>query len=231
MATFIGVNGIDNTIAPGGPLKPPNVFSVPPASSPGATDDIIFGGDGNDILTGGAGNDVISGGAGNDTIRGNQDNDTLFGGDGNDTISGGLGNNILTGGPGADMLNSVVGAADVFVLTNLSDSLVDTFDTINIFKSGEDKIAIGATGLPLNPALFSTFSTPGSNDLMADLTGILPAASLLANGAAEVTITSGTDMGSYVVINDAVGGYSSTTDAVVKLENASAPLKNTDFIT
>lgn len=198
MATFIGVNGVDNKIEPGVPLIPPNgIVSIPPGSLPGATNDTIFGGDGNDIL------------------------------------SGGINNDTLTGGPGADTLSGNTGS-DVFVLTNLSDSLVTdpvalTFDTITDFTPGTDKIAIGQSILP---GFFNTFSTPGTGDLEADLTTILPAANLLGNGAAEVTITSGTDMGSYAVINDGVAGYASATDAVVKLGGIPAPLlANTDFIT
>lgn len=250
MATFIGINGVSNTISPGMPLTP-GVVSLPPGGLPGAANDIIFGGDGNDNLAGGGGNDIISGGAGNDAIFGNQGDDALFGGagndnlaggqgsdvlfgdDGDDTLAGGLGDDTLTGGPGADTLIGGPGS-DVFVLTNLNDSLVTdpntiTFDMINDFVPGTDKLAIGH---PIAPGSFiNTVPFPvGSADLAADLTTILPASNLPANGAAQVTIASGPDMGNYVVINDATAGYDPTSDAVVRLLGTPV-LANTDFIT
>jgi Ca2+-binding RTX toxin-like protein len=254
MATFIGINGVDNNIGPTPPLTPNGIVSLPPNSLPSAANDVVFGGDGNDTLAGAAGDDIISGGAGKDTILGNQgidalfggadndtilggaDNDALFGDDGNDSLAGGIGDDTLTGGPGADVLSGGPGS-DVFVLTNLSDSLVTdpntiTFDTITDFVAGTDKLAIGHS---IAPGFFNTgnaggapFSAPGSGDLAADLTSILPASKLLASGAAQVTITSGTDMGNYVVINDATAGYDQGSDAVMSLLG-NPLLTSTDF--
>jgi Ca2+-binding RTX toxin-like protein len=204
----------------------------------GGGNDIIFGGAGNDSIVGGMGNDILFGEAGNDTINAGQGNDAASGGDGidnitggagNDNLSGDLGTDRLTGGPDADVLTGGPDA-DIFVLTTLTDSLVITGnDTITDFLAGTDKIAIGHT---IPAGSFNTngpFSIPGTDDLATDLSGILPPANLLPQGAAQVTISSGTDAGNYVVINDTVAGYDPTTDAVVKLFGGPV-LTNTDFI-
>lgn len=238
MALFIGTNAADS-IGPGG--LSPNVLAEPPGTVPSAADDIISGGDGNDIISGGDGNDIISGDNGNDTILGNMGNDTIFGGEGIDTLSGNIGDDTLFGGPGADTLTGGMGAdtltggteADTFVLTALNASLVTAFDTITDFTSGTDHIKIGHT-IPLgslntgNPAN-APFAITGTDDLTADLATLLGPTKLLANGAAQVTITGGTDAGSYVVINDAAAGYDPGSDGVIRLLGAPV-LVNTDFI-
>ncbi|MBN8975873.1 MAG: VCBS domain-containing protein [Rhizobiales bacterium] len=61
---------------------------------------------GNDLMFGsdspGAPDNVMYGGNGNDTIYGRAGNDVLWGESGNDTLIGGVGNDRLTGGAGAD---------------------------------------------------------------------------------------------------------------------------------
>lgn len=65
--------------------------------------------------------------------------------------------------------------------------------------------------------------------MAADLAAVLDSATLVANGAAEVTISGGTDAGTYVVISSGVAGYHSATDAVVKLQNG-VVVQTGDFI-
>jgi hypothetical protein len=238
LPVFIGTSGADN-IGPAG--ISPGVIADPPGTLPGpagdtiygdAGNDILAGGGGDDIISGGDGNDIITGGMGNDTLLGDAGNDTITGGAGDDTIFGGLGDDRLTGGAGADILSGGPGA-DTFVYTTLSNSLVSTgIDTITDFVSGTDKFAIGHT---IDPVSLNTgnpgnapFSIVGTDDLVADLSGILGPGNLLANGAAQVQITTGTDAGSYAVINDPVAGYDPGSDAVVSLLGGPV-LKNTDF--
>jgi Ca2+-binding RTX toxin-like protein len=239
MALFIGTD-MPESIGPSG--ISPTVIAEPPGTLPSAADDIISGGGGNDVISGGNGNDIISGDGGNDTIFGNMGNDTIIGGEGDDNISGNIGDDTLFGGPGNDTLTGGMGAdtltggpgADTFVLTALNASLVTAFDTITDFTSGTDHIKIGHT-IPAgslntgNPAA-APFAIAGTDDLAADLTSLLGPTNLLANGAAQVTITGGIDAGSYVVINDAAAGYDPGSDAVVRLLGAPV-LVNTDFIT
>ncbi|MCW2242474.1 calcium-binding protein [Azospirillum canadense] len=70
-----------------------------------ASNDLLYGQDGNNLLSGGYGRDGLVGGAGNDTLNGDQDYDFLWGQTGNDSLSGGDGNDWLDGGAGADTLN------------------------------------------------------------------------------------------------------------------------------
>lgn len=142
----------------------------------GAGSDVLAAGKGNDRLDGGIGNDVLSGnedkdvvlgGAGADTLSGEDGSDRLEGGIGNDQISGGAGgdaligdagNDKLSGGEGRDFLRGGLGA-DVFVLwenTEAADTIaigkgdsgktVGTFDHVDGFESGVDKINLKALG-------------------------------------------------------------------------------------
>ncbi len=142
---------------------------------------------------------------------------TLAGGAFNDMLNGGGGNDVLHGNGGADTLTGGSGA-DTFVFNTLTDSLAAAFDTITDFSHGEgDVIDIGHVLAGLTTGL--SHAATGGN-LAADLASVLDTGNLVANGAAEVTITSGANAGTYVVINDATAGFSSTADAVVKLQNA-----------
>ncbi|PLC48043.1 hypothetical protein CR159_20160 [Pollutimonas subterranea] len=175
-----------------------------------------------DKLTGGAGDDILSGLAGNDIIIGNA---------GKDTITGGLGADTLTGG--AD--------ADVFVFTTLVDSLVGAAavtggDSITDFVSGVDDFKVGGTiaaavattgGLKQG----ATYTAAGTGNLGTDIGAAITAGgAMIASGAAVVTIT-GTGAGTYLVINDAVGIFDASADAVIQLiGTSSTTLVAGDFI-
>jgi Ca2+-binding RTX toxin-like protein len=215
MALFLGT-AMAESIGPSG--ISPTVIAEPPGTLPSAADDIISGGGGNDIISGAPGNDIIFGGNDKDTIFGNMGDDTLFGGAGDDTLTGGMGADTLTGGPGAD----------TFVLTAPIASLVTAFDTITDFTSGSDHIKIGHP-IAAGSLTAAPFTIAGTGDLAADFATLLGPTNLLANGAAQVTVT-GANAGNYVVINDAAAGYDPGSDAVVRLLGTPV-LLNTDFIT
>jgi hypothetical protein len=141
----------------------------------------------------------------------------IYGFGGNDTLTGGsAGSDILTGGSGND----------TFVFTNFTHSLAANFDTVTDFVTGVDSFAIGHA---LTGGLTSGLGQPGTNDLAGDLAAALNTpGNLLADGAAEVTITGGSDAGTYVVLSGAVAGFDPATDAVVKLANATV-LHTGDF--
>ena len=145
---------------------------------------------------------------------------TIDGGAGNDTITAGHGNDTITGGAGNDG----------FVFTNLANSLAANFDTITDFTSGTDHFTLGHAVTLAGAALdIEQFGANGTGNLAADIAAVLNSAShLVANGAAQVTITGGTDAGSYAVLGDAVAGFNAATDGVVKLANA-ATLHVSDF--
>jgi hypothetical protein len=114
------------------------------------------------------------------------------------------------------------------VYTTLANSRAAAFDTINDFTSGVDLLQIGHVLNGLTTGITKTTGITGT--LATDLASVLNTTSLKANGAAEVTITSGADAGTYVVINDGTAGYNSNNDGVVKLLGAPL-LHTTDFIT
>lgn len=78
----------------------------------GAIIENAIGGSGNDIIIGNDADNIIEGGAGDDVIYGGAGQDQLWGGDGN----------------------------NIFVFSNLNDSLYESPDIIEDFKSGEDLI-------------------------------------------------------------------------------------------
>jgi Ca2+-binding RTX toxin-like protein len=153
-------------------------------------------------------------------------NNVIIGGAGADVIVSGAGSDTITGGAGADSLTGG-GGNDAFVFTNLTDSLVSAFDTITDFVSGTDQFSIGHTIALAD--LTTGLTQAGTGDLAADLAAVFAGANLASNGAAEVTITSGADAGTYAVFGDATAGYNAATDAVVKLSNA-ATLQVSDFV-
>ncbi len=122
-----------------------DAFQDPASPARPASDDTLYGGDGDDIL--GRRRQIDSDNDGNFTdpgdVRGIDDdpgNDTMHGGAGDDKLYGGAGNDILDGGPGDDELQGdlVVGTnshADVFVFTPgdaASDTIIDFSATDNI---------------------------------------------------------------------------------------------------
>ncbi|MFD0978426.1 M10 family metallopeptidase C-terminal domain-containing protein [Tropicimonas aquimaris] len=71
-----------------------------------ASDNAIWGNDGNDWIRGAEGNDSLYGGAGNDTLEGGDGDDTLAGHQGADVLVGGSGINRVFGGGGGDRIHS-----------------------------------------------------------------------------------------------------------------------------
>ena len=109
----------------------------------------------------------------------------------------------------------------------MSNSRAAAFDVITDFTTGADKFQIGHA---LNGLTIGITKTTGiTGNLATDLASVLNNTNFKANGAAEVTINSGADAGTYVVINNGSAGYNSNTDAVVKLIG-SPVLHTTDFI-
>lgn len=109
----------------------------------GSGNDTIYGGDGNDELEGDSGNDALYGGDGKDELEGGSGNDYLSGGSGNDELEGDSGNDILVGGAGADWLEGGSGS-DIFRYLSELDSTVTSWDRIEDFRQGRDKIDLSA---------------------------------------------------------------------------------------
>lgn len=106
----------------------------------------VMAGDGNDTVIGGGGADSVDAGDGNDSVLGNAGNDTLIGAAGNDTLDGGIGNDSLDGGDGDD---SILGGEG-------DDTLIDGMGNDTVDGDGGNDVYI---------------LTPGSDDLLRDVTG------------------------------------------------------------
>ncbi|MGO4524986.1 M10 family metallopeptidase [Microvirga sp. 2MCAF35] len=97
------------------------------------------GGSAVDVIKGNEIANTLRGNGGNDKLYGLSGNDALFGGSGNDRLDGGAGNDKLYGQAGKDVLIGGSGA-DTFIFQSLNDSRGSSFDTIQDFRRGSDKI-------------------------------------------------------------------------------------------
>ncbi|EIM27527.1 M10 family metallopeptidase [Microvirga lotononidis] len=97
------------------------------------------GGSAGDVIKGNAAINTLRGNGGNDKLYGLGGGDALFGGSGSDRLEGGAGNDKLYGQAGKDILVGGSGA-DTFVFQALSDSRGSSFDTIQDFRRGSDRI-------------------------------------------------------------------------------------------
>ena len=145
-----------------------------------------------------------------------------------DTITGGASGDILTGGLGADQ----------FVYTTITDSLSGTTaftgDTLTDFLSGTDlfdvtatqKTAIdGTNGLRVDTS--QAWDTDFATTINNAFTG---GTALVANGAGVITIT-GTNAGTYLILNNGTAAFSATDDGLILLGGTSSTtLATTDFV-
>ncbi|MGY8663653.1 LamG-like jellyroll fold domain-containing protein [Bradyrhizobium sp. UFLA05-109] len=152
--------------------------------------------------------------------------ENVTGGSGNDRLIGNAASNVIDGGLGADTLTGGSGN-DTFVFKTLANSQAAAFDTITDFTPGVDNFQIGHNVIDLSTGIVKSV---GTGSLAADLASVLTMTNLKANGAAEVTIKSGTDAGTYVIINDNQPGYDANNDAVVMLSGKPLLLHTSDFI-
>jgi Ca2+-binding RTX toxin-like protein len=177
----------------------------------------------NDSLTGGMGNDTITGGAGNDLLAGADGNDTITGGTGNDLLTGGAGNDLLTGGTGKDTITGGAGS-DRFDYRTLTDSLLGNFDVITDFNAtspGNDLFLVSTAR--------SSFSNLGTVSALTTsaLSSILTATTFGANAAARFAFGTRT----FLAINNATAGFSSSGDAVIEVTGFTGTLGLANFTT
>lgn len=81
----------------------------------------------------------LAGGSGNDSIIGSKCNDFIRGNAGNDTIKAAAGNDLIRPGSGSDFIRTGKGNDIVYYTPDAFSS--GDVDTIQDFKSGEDKIS------------------------------------------------------------------------------------------
>ena len=227
--------------------------------SGGGGNDSLLGGDSNDNLTGGLGADNLNGGNGTDTasyssatsavtvslttgtgtlgeaagdvlsnienltgsnssdsLTGNSVSNVLIGNGGNDTLTGLGGKDTLTGGSGRDK----------FGYKTLGDSLLANFDVVKDFKAVDDYFLIAS-----KPANF-VFSNLGTVSALTQdkIDDKLTATTFKASNAAQFSFGSGSSARLFVAINNSIGGFLSTTDAIIEVTGLSGTLTAANFV-
>jgi Ca2+-binding RTX toxin-like protein len=153
---------------------------------------------GDDSITGSATNNFIFGFNGNDALIGGIGDDIIFGGDGNDTITGGAGADALTGGDGADTFNVTEGADTItdLALNNNADIVT------NAATGSVDATLAGnwtATSATSNAAANTAFTVRADGTESVDLTlasvsGALNGYSVVSTGTGAVTGSAQADL-------------------------------------
>ncbi|MDD1443904.1 aerolysin family beta-barrel pore-forming toxin [Dolichospermum sp. ST_sed3] len=226
----------------------------------GAGNDILNGGLGIDTLIGGTGNDTYvvdtttdviteNVGEGTDTIQssviftlatltnienltltgttaingtGNAGNNVITGNTANNILNGGLGNDILNGGLGIDTLIGGTGI-DRFDYRTLANSVFNSVDVITDFNANvSNDLFLVATAR----SVFSNAGTVATFDITG-ITANLTTVNFGANAAAQFSFGSRT----FVAINNATAGFSSTTDAIVEVTGLTGTLGLNNFTT
>jgi len=157
-----------------------------------------------------------TGNVGSNQITGNIGNNLLTGLEGNDTINGGLGVDSLTGGTGNDIYLFAFGQSTAFGCDRVSD-----------FAIGTDKIDLltGSGGAVSTPTSLSRAADSTASDLLVlagqvftDSDGLKAGNQALGvNGAALAVITTGSAVGTYVIVNNGVAGFQSADDLIICL--------------
>jgi hypothetical protein len=151
---------------------------------------------------------IMTGNSDPNLLKGSRNNDTLTGGGGNDTLQGGKGDDLLDGGAGADRQRGGQGA-DTFSYPLLSDSLLSGFDRIRDLVIGTDSIdgpnSVSAANLKELGAVASLNRV--------SISAVLSASNFGANGAATFTFGSR----QFLALNDAVAGFSVTSDGMIEI--------------
>jgi len=212
-----------------------------------SANNILTGNSGNNILNGGPGIDTLNGGDGDDTYVVDTLTDTITDSAGTDTIQssityslaamvdmenltltgnaaidgiGNTGNNVITGNGGQNNLTGD-GGADTFRYTTLTNSLLASYDTITDFDASGD--------------LFDVINFPpnviDAGDLAAlDDTTISTALSALNPNDVAYFIVGGDTTTTFLVINNGVTGFNSSSDALIALTNlANGPIAVANF--
>ncbi|MFN7350175.1 MAG: beta strand repeat-containing protein [Dolichospermum sp.] len=221
----------------------------------GAGIDTLIGGLGNDIYIVDSTTDTITenASAGTDTIQssvtytiaalanvenltltgtaaingtGNEGNNVITGNGANNILNGGAGNDILTGGFGKDTLTGGLGA-DRFDYRTLADSVFSNFDVITGFNAttGNDLFLVSTARNGFSNA--GSVTALNTDGIAAKLTNTV----FTANSAAQFTFGTGTNIRTFVAINDATAGFSATTDAIIEVTGLTGTLGLSNFTT
>jgi hypothetical protein len=149
----------------------------------------------------------------------------------------GIGNrkdNVITGNSGQNVLTGLQGN-DTFVF-NFGDSQVGKPDRIADFQIGKDKIKINTLvgGVStLTRASNTTSSSLGSlvDSVFLDANGAVGGNQTLGNNSAALVVSTTAGIGgTYLVVNDGVTGFNSSTDLVINMTGYSGTLPGLGII-
>ncbi|MBN3947097.1 MAG: DUF4214 domain-containing protein [Nostoc sp. NMS7] len=156
------------------------------------------------ILTGGDGNDTLTGGGAGTT-------NTLIGGAGTNRLVAGSGTDVLTGGLGTDTFVFSIAASNAGSFTG---GATDTFDTVNSFAQGTDKIELSGNVFSATDLVSqSTVQTAVGN--ATTLSAALPNAAAAIGAGKFGAFVLGSD--TYILGNDATVGTLDKNDLLIKL--------------
>jgi hypothetical protein len=201
---------------------------------------VISGNSGNNYLSGGGGIDTVSyagapgptgvtvdlgfggfvSGWGSDILAGFEN---IIGSNFNDTLSGDGGSNTLTGRAGKDRFN----------YRTLSHSLLANFDRITDFNAsttGDRFLVSTACAGLLNAGQVSTLLTDAALTAAA-ITTKLTNTNFLPHFAATISLGSGGTSRTFMVINNAVAGFSASDDAVIEVTGFTGSFSAGQFVT
>jgi serralysin len=159
-------------------------------------------------------------GANNVNIQGNNEENRLL---------GNVGDNILDGGGAADRLTGGLGR-DTFRITTLGDALLlnpitgrSGFDIITDLAIGTD-IIDGPEAIDSSRLVHRSTAEAFTG---LSLTALLPAEALPALGGAVVSFGTNTEVTrTFLVLNDAVAGFSSSSDGLIEITGYSGEIND-----
>jgi Ca2+-binding RTX toxin-like protein len=133
------------------------------------------------------------------------------------TLIGNSASNILVGAAGGDVLTGALGA-DVFRMSSLADSRLATMDRITDFAIGTDSIDSVTAVSAANTKECGSVSTLDQ----AGISAVLTTSVFGANQAATFKFGTRT----FVALNDATAGFSSTADGLIEITGFTGLLTN-----
>jgi serralysin len=138
----------------------------------------------------------------------------------NNIITGNSADNVLTGGAGADTLTGLAGA-DTFLFA-LADCKFAAYDRITDFAIGTDILDAPNAVTATNTKELGTVATLDQ----AGISAVLTSAVFGANQAATFSIGIGTGTRTFLALNDATAGFSSTSDGLIEISGYTGLLTN-----
>jgi hypothetical protein len=233
-ASFINETGAQTlNLASNGSFTAPNTLGVPDSFF--LPDNTLLNLTGSQALSTGA---VIDTGPGvigetvTDTMTAKLTLDNTAGSSGT-TFTTGAGGSAITAATGAGIINKFTLGTGADKLSFLAGSSqigagTGTTDTATGFSTANDTFALGYV-----PTAVGTFSGGGTNVLLTDLNDVIKAVDplgLAANQVGLVTITSGTDAGTYLASTaGGIGGALTGADTAIHLSGLTGTLGTSNF--